>query len=598
MHSDPQTDTRTTMPRCEDAAPDLAKEEMPSPRRGDRAWQLLREALFLDPRSASGDRLTALISQAVGDCVRHQGSGPVYPAAGARCAPEEAAAFRIPAAMALDPGAVLSDLHRELAGSVRGGHPHMVKNIIPAASLVGIAAFAAAAPLMGNGVTGEDAGTPLLSEIAVAAGLARLVGYPREAGGIFTFGGTGTNFYGLKMGLTKACPDHRRAGIAENVVVIAPQAGHYCHSTCADWGGIGSDRVLLARAHPDQTTDMQDLERVCRRALGEGKVIGCIMVNAGTTSCFGIDDIPAAAELAGRLQREFALPYRPHVHADAVIGWAYSVFNDYAFDANPLGFDSAACARLRAIQARIAGLSAADSFGVDFHKTGFVPYNSSLVMARERRDLEALARDQASMAPLFNGSRAYDPGRFTLETSRSSAIMLATKKTLEALGCEGYQLLLGHAVENGAYLRALLGEIGRCRSLAVVNPLGLGPDTAVRAYPPGTDPAAALRSEIEGGGPLDTHDRYLDEFAAWLKERADRPDGIPFGYTKAAVFSEGGKRIAALRIYPLSPYAGREHMQELAAYLCVEKDRFDFAREFGRGAVSGRTRREGYDAVH
>ena len=36
---------------------------------------------------------------------------------------------------------------------------------------------------------------------------AELIGYdPAQAGGVFTFGGTGTMLYGVKIGLEKACP--------------------------------------------------------------------------------------------------------------------------------------------------------------------------------------------------------------------------------------------------------------------------------------------------------------------------------------------------------------------------------------------------------
>lgn len=42
--------------------------------------------------------------------------------------------------------------------------------------------------------------------------------------------------------------------------------------------------------------------------------------------------------LRNELVQEFSLPYCPHIHADAVIGWAWSVFTDYPFEVNPLGF--------------------------------------------------------------------------------------------------------------------------------------------------------------------------------------------------------------------------------------------------------------------
>ena len=63
-----------------------------------------------------------------------------------------------------------------------------------------------------------------------------------------------------------------------------------------------------------------------------------MIATMGTTDAFGLDDLDAVVEIRDRLEQEFSLDYRPHIHADAVIGWAWSVFNDYDFQANPLGF--------------------------------------------------------------------------------------------------------------------------------------------------------------------------------------------------------------------------------------------------------------------
>ena len=75
------------------------------------------------------------------------------------------------------------------------------------------------------------------------------------------------------------------------------------------------------------------------------------------------------------------------MHADAVIGWAWSVFNDYDFKENSLGFRPRAVRALAAAGRLISRLHRADSVGIDFHKTGFAPYVSSLFLARERDDL-------------------------------------------------------------------------------------------------------------------------------------------------------------------------------------------------------------------
>lgn len=51
----------------------------------------------------------------------------------------------------------------------------------------------------------------------------------------------------------------------------------------------------------------------------------------------------------------------PYLHADAVIGWAYSVFNDYEFDANPLGIPAEALHSLKLLRERMRHLPLADS---------------------------------------------------------------------------------------------------------------------------------------------------------------------------------------------------------------------------------------------
>ena len=55
---------------------------------------------------------------------------------------------------------------------------------------------------------------------------AALVGYdPARADGVFTFGGTGTLLYGVKIGLEKAVPGARRDGLRTPAVIVCSDAG-------------------------------------------------------------------------------------------------------------------------------------------------------------------------------------------------------------------------------------------------------------------------------------------------------------------------------------------------------------------------------------
>ncbi len=188
------------------------------------------------------------------------------------------------------------------------------------------------------------------------------------------------------------------------------------------------------------------------RQLAAGKKIAAIVATMGSTDAFGIDDLRAIDELRRRLVDEFSLPYLPHLHADAVIGWAWSVFNDYDFQANPLQFRGRTVRALAAAQHDIGHLHLADSIGLDFHKTGYTPYNSSLVLFRDLRDFSLIARSRETMPYLYQ-SGEHHPGMYTLETSRSASGPMAALANMLFLGKEGYRTLLGHAVEMAEVLR-------------------------------------------------------------------------------------------------------------------------------------------------
>src|SRR5260370_23464464 len=172
----------------------------------------------------------------------------------------------------------------------------------------------------------------------------------------------------------------------------------------------------------------------------------------------GIDDIQNMHGMRERLGEEFNLPYKPHFHVDSVLGWAFLNFRSYNFNANSLQFKPKTLSQLKKILDRVETFKYADSFGIDFHKTGYVPYTSSMLIVKNKHDLTRLERDGNIMTPLFHDQQAYNPGKFTLETSRSAANMLATWVALQTFGQEGYQSLLVHAIEMGVTFRDLLEQ--------------------------------------------------------------------------------------------------------------------------------------------
>src|SRR4029079_3336137 len=173
-------------------------------------------------------------------------------------------------------------------------------------------------------------------------------------------------------------------------VLVCSERAHYACLTVANWLGIGEEQVVRVPTTDDNQMRVDDLRQRLHDIVAGGRRIACIVATMGTTDAFGLDDLAGIARTRDELVRERALDYTPHVHADAVIGWAWSVFNDYDFEQNPLGFRHRTVRATAEPARRIKHLGLADSLGVDFHKTGFAPYISSAVLLRDGKDFTHL----------------------------------------------------------------------------------------------------------------------------------------------------------------------------------------------------------------
>ncbi|MCH7551387.1 MAG: alcohol dehydrogenase catalytic domain-containing protein, partial [Proteobacteria bacterium] len=229
-----------------------------------------------------------------------------------------------------------------------------------------------------------------------------------------------------------------------------------------------------------------------RALLKDGRKIACIVATMGTTDAFGLDDLQTIHAIRDNLVDEFGLDYRPQIHADAVIGWAWSVFNDYDFEENSLGFQHRTVRELAGTTRRIQHLGLADSIGIDFHKTGFTPYISSLFLTSDSADLKRITRADESMPYLFQAGH-YHPGKFTLETTRSGSGPMAALANLLLFGRQGLRALLGHLVTLAEVLREPNNPIDigfNCPRRKVANPqiIDLGLLAAEKAINAACDP--------------------------------------------------------------------------------------------------------------
>ena len=468
---------------------------------------------------------------------------------------------------------VTADLVSYLQGMTIFGHPRTQQNVIPPPTIPSLIGVLIASLYNPNIAWDEYSRLVALAEVEAVGMIAQMVGYTSEkSSGVFTFGGTGTTLYGVKMGLEKACPGTLENGTPENAVVFVSDAGHYCATNIVGWLGIGTNNLITIPTTDENEMDIGRLEDAVREALTNGKKIAAIIATLGTTDAFGLDDLESIVTLRDTLVDEFQLDYRPHIHADAVIGWAWSVFNDYNFEENPLGFRPRTIRALAGACRRIRYLSLADSIGIDFHKTGFAPYISSLVLVKNETDLGLVKRQPEQMPYLYHFGD-HRPGMYTLETSRAGTGPLAALANLRLFGQEGLQTILGHIVEMTQLLREHLeGHEG----MTVLNRENFGTVTLFRAYPVGVDTFSIKREEFEDPDnreSLITHNAYNQEIFQYVHAEAMEGRGVVISTTDCYRHTTYGESIVALKSYILSPFVDETDVETVVAKVLEAREK-------------------------
>ena len=470
--------------------------------------------------------------------------------------------------------AVTSDLVGYLRGITISSHPHTQQNVIAPPTIPSLIGVLLASLHNPNIAWDEYSRLIALAEVEAVAMTARMVGYdPQQAGGTFTFGGTGTTLYGVKIGLEKACPRAMDQGVPNDVVVLVSDAGHYCAHNIVGWLGIGTDQLIVIPTIAENEIDLAQLEDAARAALDNGKKIAAIIATMGTTDAFGLDDLQAIVAMRDSLVDEFQLSYRPHIHADAVIGWAWSVFNDYDFQDNPLEFRPRTLRALAGACRRIRHLALADSMGIDFHKTGFAPYISSLVLVKDRADLHLLIRSPEQMPYLYHFGD-HRPGMYTLETSRAGTGPLTALANFRFFGEQGLRVALGHTVEMTQLLRE---HLEGHEAITVLNRDNFGTVTLFRVYPPEVDTFAIKRQEFEDPAYRETllaHNDYNRKIFDYVHAEAMAGRGVVISSTDCYRHTQYEEPIVALKSFIVSPFVDEKDVEVVVAKVLEAREKF------------------------
>jgi len=466
-------------------------------------------------------------------------------------------------------------LVKQLSGMFIWGHPRSQSNVNGVPTIASIVGGLLPSIYNPNLCSEESSQCIAEAEVKAISMTADLVGYDSsKSGGLFTFGGTGTLLYGIRLGLEKTLPNAMQTGVDGRAIVLCSDQAHYAVETAAGWLGIGTDNVVKIGTNESLEMQIDELESALRVAIKSGQRVAAIIATMGTTDAFGLDDLEAVCRLRDRLADELNLNYRPHVHADSVIGWAWSVFNDYDIETNELQFPNRTVRAIAGTSRRIRHLGLADSLGVDYHKTGYAPYISSAILVRDGADLGLVTRNTET-APYVFKSGTYHPGLYSLETSRSGSGPMAALANLMLFGKNGLRSILGHVVTMSESLR---DRLGAHQATTVMNRDNFGPVTLFRVYPDGVDTFAEPRREIADPNyrkRLQQNNEYNRRLFARIYDRAIQGEGVVISMTDRFRASDYGEPIVALKSYILSPFAEEQYVDAVLNSIWKAKSYLD-----------------------
>lgn len=254
--------------------------------------------------------------------------------------------------------------------------------------------------------------------------LARAVGYPAEAIGTLTSGGSIANLTALIAAREAANPDLDGA-------IYTTKFAHHCVDKALKIAGLA--RAPHRRIDCDSTTRMR--VDALRAALEADRDAGVrpwlIIASAGTIDVGAIDPLEEIAELA----REFGA----WLHIDGAYGGLFALCDEG--------------------RKRLRGIAAADSIALDPHKTMFLPYGTGAVLVRDGQKLHAAFSASADYISHFGDSDVGpSPADLSPELTRHFR-GLRLWLPLQLAGTDAFKAAQSEKLALARYLHARLAEL-------------------------------------------------------------------------------------------------------------------------------------------
>ncbi|WP_329313576.1 aspartate aminotransferase family protein [Streptomyces sp. NBC_01278] len=268
-----------------------------------------------------------------------------------------------------DPAAVLDELEEVyLRDAVYFHHPRYLGHLNCPVVIPAVLGEAVLSAVNSSLDTWDQSIGGTLIERRLIDWTAQRIGLGPDADGIFTSGGSQSNFHALLLARDEACRKVMQGSqrpLAKSEVlprlrIFTSEASHFSVKKSAAMLGLGYEAVIAVPVDRGRRMDTSVLALELESCVREGLFPMAVVATAGTTDFGSIDPLPEISRLAAE--------HSAWMHVDAAYG----------------------CGLLVSPTRRhlLAGIEHADSVTVDYHKSFFQPVSSSAVLVRDRDTLK------------------------------------------------------------------------------------------------------------------------------------------------------------------------------------------------------------------
>jgi L-2,4-diaminobutyrate decarboxylase len=266
---------------------------------------------------------------------------------------------------------------------------------------------------------------------------AERIGFDTTADGVFTSGGSQSNFQALLIARNHAViklratnGDARLPHLLDRLRIFTSADSHFSIQKSASMLGLGFDAVISVPTADDRRMDPMALAAALAEAHDAGLIPMAVVATAGTTDFGSVDPL---SELAALVRA-----YDSWLHVDGAYGGGLIVSGRHRHLLN--------------------GIHLADSVTVDFHKTFFQPVSSSAVVVRNGSMMHHVTYYADYLNP-ESAAKAKIPNQVdkSIQTTRRfDALKLWL--TLRIMGADAIGALFDEAIDLAGRVGALLSD--------------------------------------------------------------------------------------------------------------------------------------------